>query len=390
MATGEGVLDFLQRLLRARSLPGEEGEVAELVRLEMEALGFDEVRVDDAGNVIGHAAGRERTPGLMLNTHLDHVEVGDPERWPMPPFGGETRDGRVWGRGAVDIKGPLAAQVYGAAAALGEGRPTGEVWVTAVVQEEIGGLGARHLISHLGTDLVVVGEPSSNELRRGHRGRVELEVRLGGRSAHASMPSAGRNPLPSLGRFLDRLEDVELPGHPDLGVATLVPTRITTDPASANVIPDEVRLTCDARIVPDQSVEGLRRSLEELLGECVDEGIEGSVEVPTFRRASYAGLEMEMPADNPPFLLPADHPALRAAVEVLSRSLGSPPEVGLWRFATDGGHFADAGMTVIGFGPGDAELAHTVDESLEIAELERAVDAYASLVRDWPAAVASL
>lgn len=390
MATGEGVLDFLQRLLRARSLPGEEGEVAELVRLEMEALGFDEVRVDAAGNVIGHVAGRERTPGLMLNTHLDHVEAGDPERWPMPPFGGETRDGRVWGRGAVDIKGPLAAQVYGAAAALREGRPPGEVWVTAVVQEEIGGLGARHLISHLGTDLVVVGEPSSNEFRRGHRGRVELEVRLGGRSAHASMPSAGRNPLPSLGRFLGRLEEIELPGHPDLGAATLVPTRITTDPASANVIPGEVRLTCDARVVPDQSVEGLRRSLEGLLDDCLGEGIEGSVEVPTFRRRSYTGLEMEMPADNPPFLLPADHPALGAAVDVLSRSLGSPPEVGLWRFATDGGHFADAGMTVIGFGPGDAELAHTVDESVEIAELERAVDAYASLVRDWPAAVASL
>lgn len=390
MATGDGVLDFLQRLLRARSLPGEEGEVAELVRLEMEALGFDEVRVDTAGNVIGHVAGRERTPGLMLNTHLDHVEAGDPERWPLPPFGGETRDGRVWGRGAVDIKGPLAAQVYGAAAALRAGRPPGELWVTAVVQEEIGGLGARHLVSHLGTDLVVVGEPSSNELRRGHRGRVELEVRLGGRSAHASMPSAGRNPLTSLGRFLDRLEEVELPGHPDLGAATLVPTRITTAPASANVIPGEARLTCDARVVPGQSVEGLRRSLERLLDDCLGEGIDGSVEVPTFHRRSYAGLEMEMPADNPPFLLPEDHPALRAAVDVLSRSLGRSPEVGLWRFATDGGHFADAGMTVIGLGPGDAELAHTVDESIEIAELERAVDAYASLVRNWPAAVASL
>jgi putative selenium metabolism hydrolase len=390
MAKGDGAVDFLQRLLRVRSLPGEEGDVAKLVRLEMEALGFDEVGVDAAGNVIGHVRGGDRTPGLMLNTHLDHVEAGDPDRWPVPPFGGEVRDGRVWGRGAVDIKGPLAAQVYGAASVLQQERPPADVWVTAVVQEEIGGLGARHLATHMGTDLVVVGEPSSNELRRGHRGRAELEVRVGGRSAHASMPAMGRNPLPSLGRFLARLDSVDLPDHPDLGTATLVPTRVTTEPASSNVVPGEARLTCDARVVPGQSVETLRHDLEELLAGCLETDLEGSVEIPTFRRTSYAGLEMEMPADNPPFLLPEEHPALRCAAKVLTRPLGAPPPVGLWRFATDGGHFAEAGMTVVGFGPGDEELAHTVDESIDVAELERAVEAYAGLVREWPAAVAAL
>lgn len=390
MATGDGPLDFLRRLLRVPSLPGEEGEVAELVRLELEALGLDEVHADAAGNVVGHVRGRGSAPSLMLNTHLDHVEAGDPGRWPEPPFGAVVKDGHVWGRGAVDIKGPLAAQVYGLAAARRTTRPPGDVWITAVVQEEIGGLGARHLLTHLGTDLVIVGEPSANGIRRGHRGRVELVLRVGGRSAHASMPAAGRNPLPALGRLLARLDTLELPRHPDLGKATLVPTRVTTDPASTNVVPGEAVLVCDARVIPGQSVDGLRQELGGLLRACLDDGLVGNVEIPVFRRRSYEGLEMEMPADMPPFLLPADHPAIRSAVEVLSEPLGGPPEVGLWRFATDGGHFSDAGMTVVGFGPGDEALAHTVDESLEVAELEAAVEAYASLVLEWPAAMTSI
>lgn len=389
MAASDGPLDFLRRLLRVPSLPGQEREVAELVRLELDSIGFDEVHVDDAGNVIGHVRGRGLAPGLMLNTHLDHVDAGDPERWPEPPFEGVVKEGRVWGRGAVDIKGPLAAQVYGSKRALHDGKPPGDVWLTAVVQEEIGGLGARHLLTHLGTDLVVVGEPSGNELRRGHRGRAELVIRVSGRSAHASMPAAGHNPLPTLGRFLARLEQVELPRHPDLGPATLAPTRVVTDPPGTNVVPGEASLVCDVRLAPGQPLEGLRQELEDLLTSCLAHGLEGSVEIPTFTRRSYEGLEMQMPADMPPFLLPADHPAILSAVSVLAEPLGGPPEVGVWRFATDGGHFADAGMTVVGFGPGDEELAHTVDESLDIAELKVAVHAYDSLVREWPAALAA-
>lgn len=389
MAASDGALDFLRRLLRVPSLPGEEREVAELVRSELDSIGFDEVHVDDAGNVIGHARGRGVAPSLMLNTHLDHVDAGDPERWPEPPFEGVVKEGRVWGRGAVDIKGPLAAQVYGTERALHGGAPPGDVWLTAVVQEEVGGLGARHLLTHLGTDLVVVGEPSGNELRRGHRGRAELVVRVFGRSAHASMPDAGRNPLPTLGRFLARLEQVELPRHPDLGPATLAPTRVATDQPGTNVVPGEACLACDVRLAPGQSLEELRQELEDLLMSCLAHGLEASVEIPTFTRRSYAGLEMRMPADMSPILLPADHPAILSAVSVLAEPLGGPPEVGVWRFATDGGHFADAGMTVVGFGPGDEELAHTVDESLDVTELEVAVDAYDCLVREWPAALAA-
>lgn len=383
--TGDGgVIAFLRRLIRTESPPGAEGAAAELVADEMGRLGYDEVELDEAGNVIGWIRGRDEAPSVMLNTHLDHVDPGDPADWPHPPFAGELEDGKVWGRGAVDIKGPLAAQVHGAAAALSGGRPPGDVAVTAVVQEEVGGLGARHLLSHLGTDLVVVGEPSSNGLRRGHRGRAELVAEVRGRSAHASAPERGRNPLHVLAAFVLALEELELPADEELGRATVAPTVLGTDQESANVIPSRARLVCDCRLVPGQETETLRERLAELLEENLREGTGGTVAVPGYRRRSYRGLEMEIPADNPAFVLPADHPAVRSAADVLSEALGREVPVGLWGFATDGGHFAGAGLTVVGFGPGREELAHTVEEHVEVEELQEAVRGYRALARRWP------
>jgi putative selenium metabolism hydrolase len=380
-------VSFLRDLLRIPSLPGQEGELAARVREEMEGLGYDEVRTDGAGSVVGVVRGAGDAPAVMLNTHLDHVDTGDASAWRHPPFAAELAEDRVWGRGAVDIKGPLAAQVHGAAAA-GDGAPPGDVWVTAVVQEEIGGLGARRMAREEGPGLVVVGEPSSNRLRRGHRGRAELVVHVGGRSVHASAPERGVNPHYVLAGFLERLPEAELPTHPELGSATVVPTLVRTDQESANVIPGEAWLTLDCRLVPGQSAGGTREILLPLLEEAAVPGSEVEIEVPVYRRSTYTGLEMEMPAENPAYLLPGEHPAVEAAAAVLEGPLGERPEVGVWGFATDGGHFAAAGRTVVGFGPGEEELAHTVEESIEVEELLRAVEGYRALSRSWPRACA--
>jgi len=382
-------VDFLRRLIRTPGLPGEEGETARLVLAEMEDLGYDEAWLDDAGSVVGLVRGRARHPAVMLCTHLDHVDVGDPERWPHPPFGAEVADGRVWGRGAVDIKGPLAAQVHAAGrlTAAGE-RPPADVYVSAVVQEEIGGLGARHMAESLAPDLVVIGEPSSNELRRGHRGRVELEVHVAGKSVHASAPERGVNPLYVLAGFLERLPDVELPSHPELGATTVAPTLFRTDQTSRNVVPGEVWLALDVRTGPDTGPEDLRALFAPLLEEAVAAvpGASGEVRVPSGLRRSWRGVEREMPAVNPSWIRAEDDPAVTTAGDVLEGVLGARPPVGLWRFATDGGHFVAHGSTVIGIGPGDETLAHTVNESVEVAEIGEALEIYGALARAWPPA----
>ena len=167
----DALVAFAQELIRTESLSGQEGKVAALLRSRMERLGYDRVRVDEAGNVIGLIQGRGGPP-VMLNGHMDHVDGGDPALWPHPPFGGEIHDGEIWGRAAVDMKGALAAMVYaGGMLKRLEVRVPGDLYVAGVVQEEVGGLGSRHLARAVPVERAIIGEASANQLRRGHRGR---------------------------------------------------------------------------------------------------------------------------------------------------------------------------------------------------------------------------
>ena len=379
-------IDFLQQMIRTLSLPGHEGELASLVANEMRDLGYHKVRIDEVGNVLGRIEGQGQAPDLMFNTHLDHVDVGDPAGWPHPPFGGEIHDDKVWGRGAVDIKGPMAAQVFAAARLLKGERPPGDVWVTAVVQEEIGGVGARHLAETLPIPIVVVGEPSHNTLRRGHRGRTELVAHITGRSVHASVPERGVNPLFALGLFLGGLEGLAMPTDEDLGPSTVAPTLLRTDQTSANVVPGEVWQTCDWRNIPGQSGEDARDMLQAVAAQVLAENpahaeSEIDVVVPVIERRTYTGLDRPIPGANPAYILPADHPAVVAAENICRDVLKEERPTGVWQFATDGGHFAEAGMAPVGFGPGDEFLAHTVNEHIEIAALEEAMEVNEALAR---------
>lgn len=384
-------VDFLQRLIRTPGLPGHEGDTAELMRAEMVALGYSDVHVDAVGNVLGRVPGSGNAPAVLFNTHLDHVDVGDHDRWPHPPYGGEIHDDKVWGRGAVDIKGPLAAQVYGVGRLLQDtAAPSADLWVTAVVQEEIGGVGARHLLENVDTPIVVVGEPSGNTLRRGHRGRCELVVHIQGRSVHASVPHNGVNPYEVLAAFVQRLAHLDMASHPDLGTSTVAPTLIRTDQTSANVIPGELWLTCDWRQVAGESAADARRKLQQVLDASLIEGSSGRVHVPLYDRIAYTGARVKIAGDNPPYILAADHPAVRAASEILTPLLGPMAPAGIWQFATDGGHFAQAGMACVGFGPGDEMLAHTVNEHIPIDQLAIALDANALLARQLSSTTASL
>lgn len=394
MSQQDAALHFLQRLIQTPSLPGYEGDIAALVLEEMRTLGYDEAWMDEAGNIIGLIRGRGEAPAVLFNTHLDHVDPGDPAAWPEygQPFSGAIHDGKVWGRGACDIKGPLAAQVHGVARLIGGEPPLGDVYVTADVQEEVGGLGARVLApAYAGkVSLAVVGEPSSNELRRGHRGRTELVVHVKGRSVHASVPQRGANPLYVIAGFLQRLQGLQMAEHEELGQSSVAPTLFRTDQSSANVTPGEVWLTLDWRNVPGESGHDCQQKVQPLLDESLIEGTTGEVrlELRTFR--SHTGFTMRYGADFPAFSVAADHPAIRAAEQLLGEALQREIPTRLWRFATDGGHFAEEGMTVIGFGPGDETLAHTVREHIEIEQWREAMIANEILARNWPQRVREL
>jgi putative selenium metabolism hydrolase len=370
---------FAQKLVQTQSMPGQEGDVAALVRAELQRLDYDKVWVDKVGNVVGYIAGGDG-PSLMFNGHMDQVDAGDLAQWPHPPHGGEVHDGELWGRGAADMKGALAAMVYAGGLVKRQGTaPAGDLYVSCVVQEEVGGLGARHLAQTLAVDRVVVGEASANHLRRGHRGRVELRAHFEGRSVHAAMPDLGINPHFSLARFVNGLRSMDMAAEPAYGTSSLAPTQVASEPQSANITPSALHLVLDWRNVPGEQPEEIVTKLEALLARSLEAGCQGRIEVVTKRLVSYTGFEMSYPDTFPSFTTAPDHPWLEGSQTALAAALGRPVEVGTWRFATDGGHFAAAGATVLGFGPGDETVVHTVKERLSIEQLVESLVGYAVL-----------
>lgn len=375
----DAAIDFCQRLIQTPSPSGQEGEIARLVAAEMTKLGYDGVETDAAGNVIGYLRG-EGGRSLMLNTHLDHVDAGALERWPAPPFSGAVMDGAVWGRGAMDIKGPLACQVYAPAVLREAGiKPAGDLYVTATVMEEVGGIGAQVLARSLAPDMAVVGEASGCQLARGHRGRVEVEVCFTGRGGHASMPSQLANPHYGAARLIQAIEHLEMAEGGSLGPASVAPTLYRTDQGSRNVIPEQVTLVLDWRTVPSEGPEAVLARIRALAEEAAGEGLSVEAQIPQVEWQTYTGLRHSMPSIFPSFELPEAHSLIQGARDLLESVYDQPVPVRLWRFATDGGHFMSAGIPTLGFGPGEDSLAHTTEERIDLGELARGLLGNAAL-----------
>lgn len=368
-------------LIRAPSPSGAEGPAAAVLLDAFRQLGFDEVGRDEAGNAIGILR-RGEGPVVMFNGHLDTVPVGDVALWPQPPLSGAVVDGRLWGRGAVDMKSALACMTLAAADAAADGF-RGTLVVAGVVQEEVGGLGARVLGETLPADVVVLGEPSGLDLMLGHRGRVELEVRFPGRIAHAAKAELGENALYHAARYLERLRRLELPTGGPLRGSSATPTQLVSYPeGGANVVPGAAVLTVDYRTIPGDSVDDVVRRLTELAD---DPRV--VVMVPTERAISEDGrLERAYLRTVEPYLAPGESGIVDTARRALGGVLASAGRrlaEGTWWFATDAPHLARSGAVVVGFGPGDETLAHTTDESVEISELELAREGYRALARAY-------
>ncbi|HEX6909030.1 MAG TPA: M20/M25/M40 family metallo-hydrolase [Longimicrobium sp.] len=390
----ERAMAFAAEIIRIPSLPGEEEGVALRILDEMRALGFDEARTDLAGNVIGRIAGAGGAPSVALSSHMDVVDVGDRTAWEHDPYAGVVADGQLHGRGAMDLKGPLALQLYAAARFVDE-RPEGDVLTVFSVHEEKGGWGMMHFMDNAGIrpGAVILGEATGLDLCSGHRGHAELAVEIHGVAAHASTPERGRNPndvLPHVLLALRELADAQ-PSHPVLGPATLAPTVIETWPRSGNVIPDRVRITLDWRVLPGwdeaRALDDIRARIAARVPHT--EGIRVEVLPGRLPFHAWTGYQETNSNFTPGFLLPDEHPVVRAAATALEAALGKAPRIRPWKFGTDGGHACGThGVPTIGFAPGRESLAHTNRECLDLDEARTAFDAYPALVRAVQAALA--
>jgi putative selenium metabolism hydrolase len=378
----EAMATFLQDLVRIPSLSTHEGAVAVRLAEEMRRVGFTEVWTDRIGNVIGRI-GHGQGPKLLLDGHMDVVDVGDLARWPHPPYNGVIQDGILYGRGTCDMKGGLAAMVYSVKALLDAGVDlAGDLYVVGVVQEEpCEGLAIRTLVEEEGIrpDYVVLGEPSDLQVRTGHRGRLEMRVTVRGKAAHASSPTLGSNAIHNAARLIFGLELLapRLANDPFLGRGTLVVTQIESQAASRNALPDCCTFYVDRRLT---LVETERKAMAEVQNIINTEEVDAQVEVTRYRATSYTGYECQARNAFPAWVMPDEHPLVQATVRSVRETLGYRPRLGHWSFSTDGTYTAGvANIPTVGFGPGEERYAHTLDEQIRLNDVVDAARVYARL-----------
>jgi len=374
---GNSLTSFAQRLVRTGSVTTHEREVVDVIAEEMRDLSFDSVMVDEYGSIIGIIESGRPGPCLLLDGHCDTVEA-KPSDWKHDPWGGEIENGRLYGRGAADMKGSLAAMIH-AAGKVDRSRLAGRIAVSATVSEELAeGCAIESVIGHVHPDFVVVGEATRLNLNRGGRGRAEIHLTTLGRSAHSSSPEAGHCAVTDMLRVIEAVNALPMRVDPILGPGSLVLTDIISEPHPGySVIPYRCHVTYDRRLLPGESGTGLVNSLKSLPGL---ENIDLLVSIATLEESTYTGAKFLGDKFFPAWVFPESHSFVQAALEGL-RSAGLKPEIDAYRFCTNAAFSAGvAGIPTVGFGIAREEDAHTVDESIEVKDLLSAEKGYQGIM----------
>jgi putative selenium metabolism hydrolase len=374
----ERLVEFTRDLVRLRSLSGAEGAVARRVQDEMAALGFDRVWQDARGSVVGVIEGRAPGKTLLFDAHTDTVGISPGVPWQHEPFGAEVAGDALYGRGAADMKGALAAMVH-AAASVDRAQLRGRVVVSASTLEEVlEGVALEAVMRETPPDFVVIGEATDLNLSRGGRGRAEIHLTTVGRPAHSSSPHLGRNAVLDMMRVIAAVEQIVLPSDPVLGPALLALTDIISDPYPGHsVIPSICKATYDRRLLVGETAESV---LGAITMRPEVQGIELRAEIGVGEYTAFTGAALRCEKFFPAWLLPEDDVFVARALAGL-QSAGLRPTTGAYRFCTNAAYSAGiAHIPTVGFGPATEADAHVVDERLRLSELLAAARGYRGII----------
>ncbi len=367
---------FLADLIAIRSYTGHEGPAVERTLAELRAIGCDEVWRDSAGNALGRIGNGRQV--ILYNAHLDTNEIADEEDWPHPPLEPAIEGDVMYGLGASDCKGGVAAIVYGAAA-LKQAGLTGDFTLLvmgATLEEDAEGFALRSLVERDGVrpDAVLLAEATDLTLRRGQRGRCAVQIRTSGVAAHASQPHLGESALLKMLPVLSALDAMNplLPCDPVFGQGNQVATMIQ-GPRTPNSIPSWCEVTLDRRLVPGETAETVLDGIRSIVAP-----LGATATIPAQPVLTHTGLSLDGPSFYPGWLLPEDHPLLAAGETTCEALWGHRPEVGVWHFSTDGTYSAGAaGIPSLGFGPEEEQYVHTALDQINLTKLRRAAEFYA-------------
>lgn len=381
------VIALCQELIQKKSYSGEENLVAARMRQAFEELGYDEVFVDDYGNIIGHIKGNLPGKAILFDGHIDTVPVPDESKWQHAPYGGELENGKIYGRGASDMKGAVSAMILGASYFAEDCQKNfaGNIYVAGVVHEEcFEGIAARKISQRIKPDYVIIGEASELNLKRGQRGRAEVIVETEGKPAHSANPQAGINAVYKMAELINKIRTIETPHHDVLGQGILELTDIKSSPyPGASVVPDYCRVTYDRRLLVGETKELVLKPIIDLIKDLQKNDSEfiANAYFSTGLEKCYTGADIEGERFFPGWLYEESDEFVQAAFRGL-RDVGLQPEITQYSFCTNGSHYAgEAGIKTIGFGPSRENLAHTIDEYIEVDQLLKATAGYYGILK---------
>ena len=384
-AVRDEITEFMQAVVSIPSLSSQEGAVVECMAEEMKDLGFDEVTVDPMGNLIGRMG--SGPVKIALDGHCDTVDVGNRSLWKREPFKAAVENGILYGRGASDQKGGVVSAIYAASLLKQVGMPKNvSLYVVASVQEEdCDGLCWQYIVKEdkLKPDVVVLTEPTSLRIYRGHRGRMEIEVSTSGISCHGSAPERGVNAVYKMAPIIADIEKLNerLPPREPLGKGTVTISQIRSTSPSLCAVADGCTIHLDRRLTIGETEE---TSVKELYALPSVKAAGAKVTVLDYAVPSFKGLVYPTKKYFPTWEFPESSPHVQKAIAGYEATFGAKPEVGHWTFSTNG--IATAGMfgiPTLGFGPGHEKFAHFPDEQIEIDHLVKAAAFYAGFVTSF-------
>jgi succinyl-diaminopimelate desuccinylase len=365
------MIDLLKELIQAEST-AEAGEVAaaNVVAARFRRSSIDahvDVWDDKRANVIARGRSARRRPALLFVCHLDVVAPGE-AKWTYPPFAAVEADGKVFGRGAADMKGGLAAAVTAICRIAESGvELAGDIVFLGAAGEETDSAGANRFIDQEDRlpDLagIIIPEPTGFAVVTAHRGLLWLQITTKGKAAHSSAPQLGVNAILAMKSVLDKLADYKVPSQPHklLGGCSMSINTISGGKA-LNIVPDECTIGIDIRTLPGQNHADIIGDLQVILDrlKVADTNFKADIAVVRGSQAMETDANCEFVKD---FLV-----AVGAAE---GKAVG---------FTTDGPQFVSLGVPIVIFGPGNPELCHKADEYIDTADVERAVEYYRKVI----------
>ena len=378
----EQVISLCQKLIQQKSYSGEESGVVGVLSENMKQMGFDEVTVDKYGNIIGCIKGNRPGKKVLFDGHIDTVPVTEEAEWLYPPFAAEIHDGKIYGRGTSDMKGAVAAMTCAASNyAKDTGKDfAGEIYVAGVVHEEcFEGVAAREISKNVRPDYVVIGEASQLNLKIGQRGRAEIVIETFGKPCHSANPEKGINAVYKMAKVIGAIRTLVLTHHPVLGDGILELTDIKSAPyPGASVVPEYCRATYDRRLLVGETKESVLEPINGLLEKLMAEDPELKVKASyaVGRERCHTGNEIEGERFFPGWLYDKDDDFVQAVYTKLTEK-GFTPEITQYNFCTNGSHYAgEAKIKTFGLGPSRENLAHTLNEYVEIEQLTKVTECY--------------